>query len=81
MTKKEALDRAFDDALKTLFSTTRQAVDNDVESKQIATGMKEFARKNQLEFTDEEIKATIVAGMAAKAKAGADFSFQNWTMR
>lgn len=77
MATREELIKAFFEAANPLF----KSVDADVEAKQIATAMREYARKHELNLTDEEINATVAEGMEEMAKAGADFSFQNWMMK
>ena len=42
--------------------------------------MKAYAERENVEFTDDEIRATIVAGLETIREAGKDFSYQNKMM-
>ena len=77
ITKKDFLDYAFESAIT---SVNVNSVPEDITEEVIATGMKAYAKDQGIEFTDEEIHATIVAGVEELKKAGKDFKIQDWTM-
>lgn len=78
ITKKDFLDYAFESALTSMnFNAMQDEIAEDV----IATGMKAYAADQGLTFTDEEIHATIVAGIESMKAAGSDFKIQTWTMK
>lgn len=78
ITKKDFLDYAFESALT---SVNFNAMQDEIAEEVIATGMKAYAADQGITFTDEEIHATIVAGIESMKSAGADFKFQTWTMK
>ena len=53
----------------------------DIAEEVIATGMQAYAKDQGLTFTDEEVHATIVAGIESLNNAGADFKLQTWMMK
>lgn len=78
ITKKDFLDYAFESALNSVnFNAMQDEIVEDV----IATGMKAYAADQGISFTDEEIHATIVAGIESMKAAGADFKIQTWIMK
>lgn len=78
ITKKDFLDYAFESALNSVnFNSMQDEIAEDV----IATGMKAYAADQGISFTDEEIHATIVAGIESMRAAGADFKIQTWIMK
>lgn len=62
MCKKELLDKAFTEAVTEL-NLNIMAIDKEVASEAIETSMKAFAEREKADFTEDEIKATIVAGL------------------
>lgn len=78
ITKKDFLDYAFESALT---SVNFNAMQEDIAEDVIATGMKAYAADQGISFTDEEIHATIVAGIESLKNAGSDYKFQTWTMK
>lgn len=76
--KKQLLDYAFEEAVRTLNVFT---LENTLLKDAIFTSMKGYADRNGYEFADEDIKATIVAGLDTLKKSGADFRIQTWTMK
>ncbi len=61
MCKKELLDKAFRDAVT---EVNVNAMENmDIAAEAIETSMRAFAEREKVDFTDDEIKATIVAGL------------------
>ncbi len=77
ITKKDFLDYAFESALT---SSNFNSLQPEIVEEVLATGMKAYAKDQGIEFTDDEIHATIVAGVEELKKAGKDFKFQDWTM-
>jgi hypothetical protein len=67
---KKYLDFAFETAVDTI---DVGAFGHDDAKKIIITGMKAFLKKNDFEFTDEEIEARAEAGLKGLAVADADF--------
>lgn len=80
ITKKDFLDYAFESAITSMNFNALQAMKGDIAEEVIATGMQAYAKDQGLTFTDDEIHATIVAGIESLNKAGADFNLQTWTM-
>ena len=76
--KKQLLDFAFEEAIRTLNVFT---LENTLLKDAIFTSMMGYADRNGYEFTAEEAKATIVAGLETIKKSGADFRIQTWTMK
>ena len=76
--KKQLLDYAFEEAVRTLNVFT---LENTLLKDAIFTSMKGYADRKGYEFADEDIKATIVAGLDTLKKSGADFRIQTWTMK
>lgn len=66
MSKKELLDKAFRDAVTEV--NVNMMSDKDVAYDVIEASMKAFAEREKVDFTDDEIKATIVAGLEAFEK-------------
>ena len=62
MCKKELLDKAFTEAVTEL-NLNIMAIDKEVATEAIETSMKAFAEREKADFTEDEIKATIVAGL------------------
>ncbi len=78
MSKKEMLDKAFRDAVTEI--NVNSIDGEDILEDVLATSMKAYAERENVEFTDDEIRATIVAGLETIRKAGKDFSYQNKMM-
>ena len=78
MSKKEMLDKAFRDAVTEI--NVNSIDGEDILEDVLATSMKAYAERENVEFTDDEIRATIVAGLETIRKAGKDFSYQNKLM-
>lgn len=78
MSKKEMLDKAFRDAVTVVDVNAFEG--EGIIEEILATSMKAYAEKENVEFTDEEIHATIVAGLESFKAAGKDFSYQNKMM-
>jgi len=76
--KKQLLDYAFEEAVNTMNAAV---IDADLVENFIATAMMGYAENNGYEFTEEEVHATIVAGLEELAKSGANQNFQTWTMK
>jgi hypothetical protein len=70
MDMKKYLDFAFETAVDTI---DVGAFGHDDAKKIIITGVKAFLKKNDFEFTDEEIEARAEAGLKGLAVADADF--------
>ena len=62
MCKKELLDKAFTEAVTEV--NVNMMSDKEVAFEAIETFMKAFAEREKADFSDDEIKATIVAGGA-----------------
>ena len=69
------LDKAFRDAVTEI--NVNSIDGEDILEDVLATSMKAYAERENVEFTDDEIRATIVAGLETIRKAGKDFSYQN----
>ena len=78
MSKKKMLDKAFRDAVTEI--NVNSIDDEDILEDVLATSMKAYAERENVEFTDDEIRATIVAGLETIREAGKDFSYQNKMM-
>lgn len=76
--KKQILDFAFEDAVQT---THINNMDANLVVDYIKTAMFGYAEHNGYEFTEEEVMATIVAGLESLKKSGKDFTIQTWTMK
>lgn len=76
--KKQILDFAFNEAVSTL---NLNSLTKEVAEEAITTAMFGYAAREGYEFTKEEVKATIVAGLDTLAKSGDDFRIQSWTMK
>ncbi len=74
MSKKEMLDKAFRDAVTEV--NVNSLGDEDIIEDVLATSMRAYAEREKVDFTDEEIMATIVAGLETLKEAGKDFSYQ-----
>lgn len=61
MCKKELLDKAFTEAVTEV--NVNMTSDKGVAFEAIETFMKAFAEREKADFIDDEIKATIVAGL------------------
>ena len=81
ITKKDFLDYAFESAITAMNFNALQATEGGITEDVIATGMIAYAKSQGLTFTDEEIHASIVAGVETLNKAGKDFKIQTWTMK
>ena len=81
ITKKDFLDYAFESAITSMNYNSLQAMSGDIAEEVIATGMQAYAKDQGLTFTDEEVHATIVAGIESLNNAGADFKLQTWMMK
>lgn len=79
MNKKELLDKAFNEAVTevNVNAMEGESIIEDI----IATSMKAFAEREKVEFTEDEIKATIVAGLETMKEVGKDFTYQTKMMR
>ena len=77
--KKQILDFAFNEAVNTL--NPNSMIDEKLLFAALETAMNGYAAREGYEFTPEEVKATIVAGLETLKKSGVDFKFQTWTMR
>ncbi len=75
--KKNFLDFAFEEAIT---SVNISSIPEEAIMDTLITGMHAYADRVGQTFTEEEMKATIIAGLETLKKAGTDFSFQNWTM-
>lgn len=79
MNKKELLDRAFTEAV-TEFNVNAAEGEGIIEEV-IETSMKAFAEREKVDFTEDEIKATIIAGLNTMKEAGKDFAYQTKMMK
>lgn len=68
MNKKELLDKAFRDAVTEVNVNAMEGL--NVMETIIENSMRAFAAREKVEFTDDEIKATIIAGLETMEKAG-----------
>lgn len=75
--KKNFLDFAFEEAIK---NVNIAGIEDSILMDTLITGMHAYADKVGQTFTEEEMRATIVAGLETLRKAGHDFSFQDWSM-
>ena len=71
--KKELLDNAFNEAISTV---PYNGMDPQTAAETIKVAMENFH-----DFTDDEIKATIIAGFDSLKEVGQDFKIQTWTMK
>ena len=76
--KKELLDNAFNEAISTV---PYNGMDPQTAAEMIKVAMKNIAKRDYHDFTDDEIKATIIAGFDSLQEVGQDFKFQTWTMK
>ena len=76
--KKELLDKAFNEAISTV---PYNGMDPQTAAETIKVAMKNIAERDYHDFTDDEIKATIIAGFDSLKKVGQDFNIQTWTMK
>lgn len=78
MSKKELLDKAFKEAV-TEVNVNAMETDNITEEV-LATSMRAFAKREKVDFTEDEIKATIIAGLETMKEVGKDFTYQTKMM-
>ena len=78
MSKKELLDKAFNEAV-TEVNVNAMETDNITEEV-LATSMRAFAEREKVYFTEDEIKATIIAGLETMKEVGKDFTYQTKMM-
>ena len=78
MSKKELLDKAFNEAV-TEVNVNAMETDNITEEV-LATSMRAFAEREKVDFTEDEIKATIIAGLETMKAVGKDFTYQTKMM-
>lgn len=76
--KKELLDNAFNEAISTV---PYNGMDPQTAAETIKVAMQNIAKRDFHDFTDDEIKATIIAGFDSLKKVGQDFNIQTWTMK
>ena len=78
MSKKELLDKAFNEAV-TEVNVNAMETDNITEEV-LATSMRAFAEREKVDFTEDEIKATIIEGLETMKEVGKDFTYQTKMM-
>ena len=78
MSKKELLDKAFNEAV-TEVNVNAMETDNITEEV-LATSMRAFAEREKVDFTEDEIKATIISGLETMKEVGKDFTYQTKIM-
>ena len=78
MSKKELSDKAFNEAV-TEVNVNAMETDNITEEV-LATSMRAFAEREKVDFTEDEIKATIIAGLETMKEVGKDFTYQTKIM-
>lgn len=78
MSKKELLDKAFNEAV-TEVNVNAMETDNITEEV-LATSMRAFSEREKVDFTEDEIKATIIAGLETMKEVGKDFTYQTKMM-
>lgn len=78
MSKKELLDKAFNEAV-TEVNVNAMETDNITEEV-LATSMRAFAEREKVDFTEDEIKATIIAGLETMKEVGKDFTYRTKMM-
>ena len=78
MSKKELLDKAFNEAV-TEVNVNAMETDNITEEV-LATSMRAFAEREKVDFTEDEIKATIIAGLETMKEVGKAFTYQTKMM-
>ena len=78
MSKKELLDKAFNEAV-TEVNVNAMETDNITEEV-LATSMRAFAEREKVDFTEDEIKATIIAVLETMKEVGKDFTYQTKMM-
>lgn len=76
--KKELLDNAFNEAISTV---PYNGMDPQTAAETIKVAMENIAKRDFHDFTDDEIKATIIAGFDSLKEVGQDFKIQTWTMK
>ena len=76
--KKELLDNAFNEAIST---GPYNGMDPQTAAETIKVAMENIAKRDFHDFTDDEIKATIIAGFDSLKEVGQDFKIQTWTMK
>ena len=76
--KKELLDNAFNEAISTV---PYNGMDPQTAAETIKVAMQNIAKRDFHDFTDDEIKATIIAGFDSLKEVGQDFKIQTWTMK
>ena len=78
MSKKELLDKAFNEAVT---EVNVNAIETDnITEEVLATSMRAFAEREKVDFTEDEIKATIIAGLETMKEVGKDFTYQTKMM-
>lgn len=76
--KKELLDNAFNEAISTV---PYNGMDPQTAAEMIKVAMKNIGERDYHDFTEDEIKATIVAGFESLKEVGQDFKIQTWMMK
>ena len=56
-------------------------MDPQTAAETIKVAMQNIAKRDFHDFTDDEIKATIIAGFDSLKEVGQDFKIQTWTMK
>lgn len=64
--KKELLDNAFNEAISTV---PYNGMDPQTAAETIKVAMQNIAKRDYHDFTDDEIKATIIAGLTLSRKS------------
>ena len=72
------LQQAFNEAISTV---PYNGMDPQTAAETIKVAMKNIAERDYHDFTDDEIKATIIAGFDSLKEVGQDFKIQTWTMK
>ena len=56
-------------------------MDPQTAAETIKVAMENIAKRDFHDFTDDEIKAPIIAGFDSLKEVGQDFKIQTWTMK
>ena len=63
-----------------LFRSVNAMETDNITEEVLATSMRAFAEREKVDFTEDEIKATIIAGLETMKEVGKDFTYQTKMM-
>mgnify|MGYP006956067310 CR=1 FL=1 len=68
----------FNEAISTV---PYNGMDPKTATEMVAEAMRNIAKRDYRDFTEDEIQATIIAGFETLKEAGQDFKIQTWIMK